>query len=361
MGPSPLFGACAIARKKHAITVTHSKLSTIISVTAAILTLLAAPSYAGEAAAPDAVYPVRTYDFGTVKQGEKVSHCFVVRNEGKATLTTTGMQLPSPEIIAHAPASIAPGQESKVCVDLDTTSMSRAVHTWVIIFSNDPTTPRFPLYLNGVVNAPIDLIPYNTVFASLFKGERAERGVIVVNKQTIPLKVLGLEIQDQHFKATIKTRTPGQIYEVAIEIPPTVPAGKYKEFVYLKTDSPERPRLQITVDLLIKNDIYAFPTEVDFGHVSKPRSAGHRDEVGLLTASFLVKKRDGQFRIKSISCDVPGLQLTQTPQGDSGAFRFDIALLASKLEPGRLSGNIRLHTNDEKIPEVVVPIRGEIQ
>ena len=344
------------------ILVAYRKLSTILSVAAGLLTALAVASAAVEAPpAPHAVYPVRTYNFGTVKQGEKVSHCFVVRNEGKAPLTTTGMQLPSPEITARAQSSIAPGEEGKVCVDLDTSSMSRAVHTWVIVFSNDPTVPKFPFYLNGVVDAPIDLLPYSTVFASLFKGESAQRGVIVMNNQKTPLKILGLETQGQHFKASIKTRKPGQIYEVAIDIPPTVPPGRYEEFAYLKTDSSQRPRLQITINLLVKDDIYAFPTEVNFGQVSKTRPGGHPDDTGLLTASFLVKKREGQFRIESINCDVKGLQLTQTPRGDSDTFRFDITLPANRLEPGRLNGSITLHTDDKKIAQVVVPIRAEIQ
>jgi hypothetical protein len=239
--------------------------------------------------------------------------------------------------------------------------MSRAVHTWVIIVSNDPTVPRFPLYLNGVVNAPIDLLPYSTVFASLFKGESANRGVIVINNQKIPLKVLSLDAQGQHFKASLKIRKPGQIYEVAIDIPPTLPPGRYNEYAYLKTDSPERPRLRIGVNILVKNEIYTFPTEVDFGQVGPARLAGHPDDAGLLTASFLVKKREGQFSIDSIKCDVPGLQLTQTPRGDSDAFRFDVALPVNKLKPGRLDGNIRLHTDDGKVPEIIVPIRGVVQ
>jgi hypothetical protein len=350
-----------MVNRKNAIAAICASLSTIVGIAAAMLTLLAATSTAAEAPSPNAVYPVRTYDFGTVKQGQKVSHCFVVRNEGKGPLRTAGMQLPTPEIVARAPSSVAPGQEGKVCVDLDTSSMSRAVHTWVIIFSNDPTVPKFPLYLNGVVNAPIDLLPYSTVFASLFKGESAQRGVIVMNNQKTPLKILGLETQGQHFKASIKTRKPGQIYEVAIDIPATVPPGRYKEFVYLKTDSRERPSLPITINLLIKDDIYAFPNDIDFGQVSKARLGANPDDTGLLTASFLVKKREGQFRIESINCDVKGLQLTQTPRGDSDTFRFDITLPANKLEPGRLSGNITLHTDDKKIAQIVVPIRAEVQ
>jgi len=338
-----------------------AKLSTLLCIIVAMLTLSAGPSSADGALAPNAVYPARTYNFGTVKQGEKVSHCFVVRNQGKAPLTTSGMQLPSPEVVARAPSSIAPGNEGKVCVDLDTSSMSRAIHTWVIISSNDPVVPRFPLYLNGVVKAPIDLLPYGTVFASLFKGESAQRGVMVVNNQKTPLKLLGFESASQHFKASIKTRKPGQVYEVTIDIPPTVPPGMYKELVYLKTDSRERPTLPITVNLMIKEDIYAFPTQIDFGAVSKARLGAHPDEAGLLSASFLVKKREGQFRIDSISCDVPGLQLTQTPRGDSDAFRFDIALPANKLGPGLLNGSITLHTDDKKIAQIVVPIRAEVQ
>ena len=62
--------------------------------------------------------------------------------------------------------------------------------------------------------------------------------------------------------------------------------------------------------------------------------APHPDDAGLLTASFLVKKREGQFRIDSVDCDVKGLQLTQTPRGDSDTFRFDISLPGTKLKPG---------------------------
>jgi Protein of unknown function (DUF1573) len=338
-----------------------ARLSRILGLAAAMLMLPAGPSGAVESGTPSAVYPVRTYDFGTVKQGAKVAHCFDVRNEGKALLTITGMHLPAPEVIGRAPTSIAPGQAGQVCVDLDTSSMSRRIHTWVVIVSNDPIVPKLPLYINGMVNAPIDLLPYGTVFASLFNGESAQRGVIVVNNQKIPLKILGLETQGQHFKASLKTRKPNQIYEVTIDIPPTVPPGRYREFAYLKTNSPERPRLQIVIDLLIKNEIYAFPTELNFGQVSLAPPGGHPDDTGSLTASFLVKKREGQFRITSIDCDVRGLQLTQTPRAESDAYRFDIAMPANKLKPGPLSGSIRLHTDDEKVPEIIVPIRAQIQ
>jgi hypothetical protein len=346
---------------KRSSTVGCAGTCTTIGFAAALLMLFAGLSGAVEAGSPRAVYPVRSYDFGTVKQGVKVTHCFDVRNEGKAPLTTVGMQLPSPEVIARAPASIAPGQAGTVCVDLDTSSMSREVHTWVIVVSNDPTVPKLPLYLNGVVKAPIDLIPYSTVFASLFKGESAKRGVLVVNRQQTPLKILGIETEGQHFTAGVITRKPGQIYELTIDIPPTVPAGQYREYVDLKTDSRERPRIQIAIDLLVKNDIYAFPTKIDFGQVSTSKITGRPDDAGLLTASFLVKKREGQFRIDSIKCDVHGLQLTQTPEGSSDTFRFDVVLPVNKLKAGPLDGSIRLHTDDVKVPEIVVPVRAQIQ
>jgi hypothetical protein len=358
IGPRSFAG---ISEPEKAIKVMRGRHFRILGLAAAMLMLPAGPAGAVESGTPNAVYPVRTYDFGTVKQGEKVAHCFVVRNEGKAPLTTSGMHLPSPELVARAPASIAPGQAGQVCVELDTSSMSRRIHTWVIIDSNDPIVPRLPLYINGMVNAPIDLLPYGTVFASLFTGESATRGVIVVNNQKLPLKILGLESPSQHFKASIKTRKPNQIYEVTIEIPPTVPPGHYREFAYLKTDSRERPRLQIVVDLLIKNEIFAFPTELNFGQISLAAAGGHRDDTGSLTASFLVKKREGQFRITKIDCDVRGLQLTQTPQAASDAYRFDIAMPAKQLKPGPLNGSIRLHTDDEKVPEIIVPIRAVIQ
>ena len=335
----------------------------MLVIVAAFLLLAAGRSDAAGAPAPDAVCPVRSYNFGTVKQGDKVSHCFAVRNDGNAALTTTGMQLPSPEVIARAPAAIAPGKTGEVCVDLDTSTMSRAVHTWVIIDSNDPTVPRLPLYLNGSVSAPIDLLPYATVFASLFKGEGATRGVIVVNNQKAPLRILGFATAGpQHFKTSVKVHKPGRIYEVTIEIPPTLPPGQYHESTYLKTDSPQRSRLRIGVDLLIKDEIYAFPAALNFGPVRIPPNAADGPAgPATLTASFLVKKRAGRFRLTAIKCDVAGLQLTQTPRDDSDTYRFDLVLPENRLKTGPLNGSIRLHTDDQAVPQIVVPITGEIQ
>lgn len=39
-----------------------------------------------EAAAPKAVMPVVSYNFGDVRRGESISHVFIIKNEGTADL-----------------------------------------------------------------------------------------------------------------------------------------------------------------------------------------------------------------------------------------------------------------------------------
>jgi len=42
-------------------------------------------------------------------------------------------------------------------------------------------------------------------------------------------------------------------------------------------------------------------------------------------------------------------------------FAFDVSLLKDALRPGAIDGRIRIRTNDERFPEIVVPVRGVIE
>jgi hypothetical protein len=82
----------------------------------------------------------------------------------------------------------------------------------------------------------------------------------------------------------------------------------------------------------------------------------------LLGQTFLVKKRHGEFAIKSIAADVPALHITQSPAaGKSETVRIDVGLDRNELKPGNLNGSLRIKTDDSEFPELVVPVRGELR
>ncbi len=94
----------------------------------------------------------RVFDFGEIKQGEKVSHDFKLTNTGKSNLilrkirASCGCTAIQPEKTV-----IAPGESTKVVSEFNSRGMSGRQNKSVTIYSNDPKKSTLLLRLSGTV------------------------------------------------------------------------------------------------------------------------------------------------------------------------------------------------------------------
>ena len=309
---------------------------------------------------PKAFAPSESYDFGGVKQGDKVSHCFKLENQGSAPLKTTQMALSLPDMTARGPKSIPAGGTGQVCVELGTSTLNLKVRAQTLLFTNDPSRPRIPLVMTGTVHAPIDLLPMGAVLASVWKGDGGESTVTIVNNRSKPLHVHGIETKGRHFTARLETEKPGQVYKLVVMVPASLAPGLYRGTVFVNTDAARYRRIRVPVNILVKNEIYTFPLNLKFGSISLEQVNSGQISAADLSVWFLVKKRSGKFRIKSIASANPALEITQTPKGESNTFRVNVTVRKGHLEPGPLSSVIDVQTDDPAVPEVSVPVTGQI-
>jgi hypothetical protein len=180
-----------------------------------------------------------------------------------------------------------------------------------------------------------------------------------LNHQPKPLQVRGLDVEGQDFEARLETQKAGEVYKLVVTIPRDLAPGYYSGTVYVNTNSAGYARIGIPINILVRNEIYTFPLVINFRSVSLAQIDANPAAAVDLEQWILVKKRAGKFTIKSIRSDVPGLKITQTPDGASSAFRVDVAL--ARLQPGSLDGKIHVLTDDPAVPEVIVPVSGEIK
>src|SRR5262245_262191 len=121
--------------------------------------LLAAAALAGESGgartAPQARLAATDYDFGEVRQGQTVSHDFLVRNLGKGVLRTERAELSHPNMNLKAP-TIEPRSEGHISLELTTTESAGKIEAQAIVFFNDPLLPKAVLTLRGKVRPPIE-------------------------------------------------------------------------------------------------------------------------------------------------------------------------------------------------------------
>jgi hypothetical protein len=133
------------------------------------------------------------------------------------------------------------------------------------------------------------------------------------------------------------------------------------EAVYLNTNHPTLPRLKIAVNVLVKNDLYVNPEVVDLGQISLAELTANPQLLRRLDQKLIVRKRAGDFAIRSISTDVPALEVRVSTEGRAQAFQIEVARVRDRLVPGRLAGTIRLETDDKEFPLLEVPVAGIVR
>jgi len=92
------------------------------------------------------------HDYGSIKEGTKVSHSFNVRNEGKRDLVIRKTRSNCSCMKANTVSdTIAPGDSAMIKVEFDSASKegkdSRKMH----VFLNDPARPEVVLEMKGVI------------------------------------------------------------------------------------------------------------------------------------------------------------------------------------------------------------------
>jgi len=196
--------------------------------------------------------------------------------------------------------------------------------------------------VKGIVTPPLSIEPIPAVFLSLFKGEKGERLLRVVNNEERPVAVTRVET-GPHVVASLAMVKPGKVFKVAVRPAPDVPVGRYEESLTLKTDNPAASQITLPVHLFVKADLYADPDAVDFGAVrlDQARTPG---VAALLAETLLVKRREGSFEITSVACDLPAVAVTRSPEAPSDSFTIDVRLRPETLRPGKLDGTIPIKT-----------------
>ena len=304
-----------------------------------------------------------SHDFGRAEQGSKLLHQFTIANSGASPLVITRVALSTRGMTAKIKPSILPGKEETLTIEWDTAGAKGALDGKAVLDVNDPATPQLVFVLSADVQPGVEFLPYQAIFTSVYQGEAGQRTVRLVNHRMQPLTIDRIEQQGEHFHAAIRPIEPGRVYELDVTVPESVPPGRYTEAVFVYGNDPKMPRYMVPVNVIVKADISVNPETVDFGHISSTEVAKSPSSLDLLRQTIIVRKRAGKFSITSVTSDASNVKVERSPDGNisSDAFRLDVALEKAGLRPGRIEGTIRIRTDDERFPELVVPLRGVIE
>ena len=314
-----------------------------------------------QTASPQTLFSETAYNFGTVKQGTKIAHEFAIHTSTPVPVTVQGLEFSMTGMSARFVPLIAPGLDRNIAIEWDTSRIAGEIEGLAIVHFGDASRAPVTLRLKGVVQAPLEILPFPAIFLSAFQGEDSERRLRIVNHQEQPAALSLSQPSTKHFTATLTELERGKLYELVAKVSTGVLPGRYDEELSLSINGPNIAKLTIPVHLFVKSDVYANPDVVDFGSVSADRLHDNQVIGEGLTQTFLVKKRHGVFAITKITSDLDALDLSKDPsEGDSSTYRIDVALNPQKIKAGKLAGYIEIDTDDKDFPRIKVPVTGGV-
>ena len=307
-----------------------------------------------------ATLPASRFQFGKVVQGTVVEHDFILKNEGAALMELSRVSMTAPILATSLPGNVKPGSQVSLQFKLDTSTLEGPFEGQILLFLNDSDNPEVRLAFEGQVVRSIEASPMPAVHLATLLGQPMEGSVELINHDTAPFQVLGVDSAGAKLETRVQTLEAGRRYRLLVSVGGGAKLGRRSDTLMVKTSSPTTPVVKITVTTYVHDKVYTFPDSVDLGDL--PLSAIQADP-GLLQRSaqtLMVYQVGGtQFQV-SLSTNVPGLILQSEPGSAGDRWQITIAVDPERIQPGPISGSIVIHTNDPKHVKLRVPVSGSI-
>jgi len=222
---------------------------------------------------PSVAIDEETFHFGVFEKEQEGQHTFTVRNEGESALTLKVLEKScSCTSVDLSRSSVARGQDAKITMKWKPNNAGGSYRQGVEIGTNDPTRPRFQLFVEGVYSAPIIAMP-NPVQINAFSGQEAsnqtrifffETKTVAENEVVIEKEVTIREITSddpEHFSATfVKSelseenlkvnllKSAKSVYDATITLKPGMQIGHFKNKIIVRSDSDLEPEFTLPVN-----------------------------------------------------------------------------------------------------------------
>jgi len=207
---------------------------------------------------PKLIIQQNSFDFGAIKQGETVSHTFVLTNSGGDLLKINNVQA-SCGCTAAVPEKneLAPGESTNLPVRFNSTGrMGNQVKT-VKIFSNDPQSPEMTITISGNVVAgeqsgAVPTIYFSETqhdFGKVSEGEKINYTFRFSNKGQAVLIIKDVKSSCGCTAALLSTSNikPGQEGTIKVEFDTKNRSGKNSKTVTVQSNDPKDPTKILTI------------------------------------------------------------------------------------------------------------------
>jgi hypothetical protein len=312
---------------------------------------------------PKIVVPEPLKEFGEVSKGARLTHDYVVENQGNADLEIRRVAPDCGCTVTEFDRVIPPGGKGVIHATIDTSSFSEKTGRTIWVYTNDPETPRLELHFVVDVVTHLGSQPGYARYQVVHGEEKP--GIV---RQTIwakdgkEFKILGVDSPypflstSFHLAGAEERRTdvqgtgPQWVVDLNLDYN-HAPVGPLAAEVVIHTDHPKQKEVRIPITGFVRPAIWATPHEVDLGEVTLEEPKGFV----IVVQSFL----SGPVEITGVDSDLEGVETSFHPIQEGRKFAVEVTV-DPKIGKGLFSGTVRIRTSSPKMPLVEVPLRGNV-
>jgi hypothetical protein len=222
----------------------------------------------------NAIFPVRTHDFGTVAKGSKLRYSFKVVNSTDKELHISGYKTKCgcTEVKIGAD-TVPPGTQTTIEATLDTAKFQGVKASGLTLVIDRPSTTEIDLNMTCFIRADVTLTPGQIEFGTVKRTDSpAQSLTLQYVGGNADFKITGSQHLSPRLKVRVaeESRGGGQaVYRVNANLEPASTLGFYKDQITLKTNDPASPEIPIFVTGQIQGLLSASPSVMNLGQVPK--------------------------------------------------------------------------------------------
>jgi len=324
-----------------------------------------ATSLLAQDAKPKLVMEKTNHDFGKIEKTSEAKTTFKFQNTGKAELvitdvsTSCGCTTAKPEKTTYAP-----GESGEIPVSFNPSRFNGVVEKRVTIVSNDPENPRMVVSIRAEVLTDLSVVPESVMVPKLNRQTPQVQEITVSAEKLANLEITELKADQEFLKPTMEKLDAKRVKIMVSLDGSKVPAGDARASgnVTFQTNSQAQREVRIPFTVMMETPVSVQPTAV---YMFGTRSGTAREVV------LSVAGREGEkLEISKVSFDVK-MTVDGGQPAAADIFRYELTpagvdraslkvILSEKATPGRFEGQILLQTNSKEMPEVRVPLRGNV-
>ena len=214
--------------------------------TVALIMLFITTSHASS----QVVIPEPNFNFGTIVQGEKLSHTFAIKNNGDSPISILRVTPSCGCTVANASSSvIQPGKSGEIKIVFDSANSSGKTAKSINVETNDHKNPSSTLTIIGTIIEEIQITPRQVSLGQVKAGSSVRSNVTLTNRGERPLKLISAKAQIPQITAEIKKQQLKKGEASAIEITVATKATDkvISGYLIVTTDSPRKSEIIIPI------------------------------------------------------------------------------------------------------------------